>query len=349
VKDPARPVRVLICDDSATSAGVLARILSRDRGIEVIDVCGTAEQALKALPRVKPDLVTMDLQLPGMSGLEAVERIMGTYPVPILVISSQIVSREHSKLVAAALAAGALDALAKSELDLRDPAGADGVALRRRVKLLAGARVIRHPRGAVPRTPLPSVNGKRQAAVIGICASTGGPPALAALLRELPDTYPIPILVVQHIATGFTEGFARWLAGELRLRVGLASHGAHLSRGVWIAPEGAHLALDANRRLTLDRVSPARPHRPSGDVLLRSLATATGRESVGIVLTGMGSDGADGLAALRAAGGATIAQDEASSAVYGMPQAAAPSAELILPVVGIAGRLVTLQPAEGLA
>ena len=344
-----RPVRVLICDDSATSAGVLSRILGRDREIDVVEVCGSAEQTLKALPRVKPDLVTMDLQLPGMSGLEAVEQIMSAYPLPILVISSQIASRENSTLVAAALAAGALDALAKSELDLRDPAGADGVALRQRVKLLSGARVIRHPRAALAGRRTRFSAPARTAAVVGICASTGGPPALAAVLRELPDTYAIPILVVQHIASGFTEGFAKWLGGELRLRVGLAADGARLARGVWIAPEGAHLVLDGDGRLSLDRVTPAQPHRPSGDMLLHSIASVMGRESVGVVLTGMGADGAEGLAAIRAAGGSTVAQDEESSVVYGMPKAAAQSAEQILPVAGIAGRLATLQPARSTA
>jgi two-component system chemotaxis response regulator CheB len=342
-----RPVRVLICDDSATSAGVLSRILTRDRGIEVVDVCATAEQAISVLPRVKPDLVTMDLQLPGMSGLEAVEQIMSSYPLPILVISSQIASRHNSTLVAAALAAGALDAIGKGELDLRDPGGADGTELRRRVRLLSGARVIRHPRGAVARRSAASAPS-RSAAVVGICASTGGPPALAAVLHELPATYRIPVLVVQHIAAGFTDGFAKWLGSELQLRVGLAADGQRLVPGIWIAPEGAHLVLDTRGRLVLDRVTPGRPHRPSGDVLLRSLAGSFGRESAGVVLTGMGADGAEGLAAIRAAGGSTIAQDEESSAVYGMPKAAAPSAELILPISGIAARLATLQPADAL-
>jgi two-component system, chemotaxis family, protein-glutamate methylesterase/glutaminase len=342
-----RPVRVLICDDSATSAGVLSRILTRDRTIEVAGVCPTAEQAIKALPSLKPDLVTMDLQLPGMSGLDAIEQIMSSHPIPILVVSSQIASRKTSTLVAAALAAGALDAVGKGELDLRDPVGADGVELRRRVKVLSGARVIRHPRGAVARRS-PSSSPVRSGAAIGICASTGGPPALAALLHDLPATYPIPILVVQHIAAGFTDGFAKWLGSELRLRVSLATDGQRLGRGVWIAPEDAHLVLDTTGRLALDGDTPGRPHRPSGDVLLRSLAGTLGPECIGIVLTGMGADGAEGLAAIRAAGGSTIAQDEASSAVYGMPKAAAPSAELILPIEGIAGRLAMLRATEAL-
>ncbi len=337
-----RPKRVLVCEDSRTFAAALARALEHGGEIDVVGVLTTAEAALTELQRLKPDLVTMDITLPGMTGLEAVEHIMATRPVPILVISSTVGTRESAN-VAAALAAGALDVLPKGEIDLRDPVSASAAELRRRVKLLSGARVIRHPRARLAR-PKGRSGTLRSVHAVGVCASTGGPQALAAMLRELPEGYPVPLLVVQHIAAGFTAGFARWLDGEIPLPVDTAGDGSALTRGVWIAPEGAHLMVTRDGTLSLDAATHGL-HRPSGDVLLRSLARAAGAESAAVVLTGMGRDGAAGLESVRAAGGLTIAQDEESSAVYGMPKAAAESAELILPPGAIGARLAMLRPA----
>jgi two-component system, chemotaxis family, protein-glutamate methylesterase/glutaminase len=161
--------------------------------------------------------------------------------------------------------------------------------------------------------------------VIGICASTGGPRALSDVLGRLPASFAIPILVVQHMTPGFLEQMVTWLDRNLALPIGLAQDGQQLVPGVWFAPDGSHLKLEATRRLRLDVNTRAGNHRPSGDVLLCSLARVAGAKAVAVVLTGMGRDGADGLAAVAAAGGATIAQDEQSSGVYGMPRAAAES------------------------
>jgi two-component system, chemotaxis family, protein-glutamate methylesterase/glutaminase len=338
----ASKTRVLVCEDSRTYATALRRVLEHDRDIEVIAVSPTAEDAIRALPRLRPDLVTMDIELPGMTGLEAVEQIMSVGPVPILVLSSYV--DRGSKNAVAALAAGALDALPKDDLDLRNPGGAAALAFRRRVRLLSGARVIRHPRARL-RAPVPAQqNGRRSASVIGVAASTGGPQALATLLAGLPAGFPVPILVVQHIAHGFTAGLAEWLDSLAALPVRLAGRTALADPGVWIAPEGAHLVLRPPRRIALDRSALCGHHRPSADVLLRSLAETAGSGAVAVVLTGMGRDGADGLRAVRAAGGLTIAQDEATSAIYGMPKAAAEGgAELVLPLEEIAPRLAALK------
>ncbi|HEV7943340.1 MAG TPA: CheB methylesterase domain-containing protein [Solirubrobacteraceae bacterium] len=161
--------------------------------------------------------------------------------------------------------------------------------------------------------------------VIGICASTGGPRALSDVLGRLPASFAIPILVVQHMTPGFLEQMVTWLDRNLALPIGLAQDGQQLVPGVWFAPDGSHLKLEATRRLMLDVNTRAGNHRPSGDVLLCSLARVAGAEAVAVVLTGMGRDGAEGLAAVAAAGGVTIAQDEQSSGVYGMPRAAAES------------------------
>jgi two-component system chemotaxis response regulator CheB len=336
----AAPTRVLVCEDSRTFAAALVRTLERDGEIEVVGVATSAESAIAELTRLAPDLVTMDIELPGMSGLEAVEEIMSVRPTPILIVSSRISS--GCDLAAAALASGALEAIGKDELSFRDPDDPAAVAFRRRVKLLSGAQVIRHPRarlngrGTVP-SPL-----AQQGAVIGVCASTGGPHALATLLSGIPAGFAVPILVVQHISAGFSEGLVRWLDDTVPLPVRLAEHGACMLPGVTVAPDGADLVLTADDLLRLDRTTPAALHRPSADVLLRSIAHCAQSAGVAVVLTGMGRDGADGLAAVRKAGGLTIAQDEATSAVYGMPLEAAKSgAALILPIGEIARALTT--------
>lgn len=334
--------RVLICEDSRTFATALARTLEHGGEIEVIGIRASAEAAIADLPRLEPDLITMDIELPGMSGLEAVEHIMSVRPTPILVLSSFVTDGGGNG--PAALAAGALEAIGKDDLPLSDPAGAAAVAFRRRVRLLSRARVIRHPRARL--TARPSGARREPAApggVVGICASTGGPQALVTVLSGIPASYPLPILLVQHIAAGFIEGLARWLDGAVPLPVRLAEDGAQAEPGVTIAPEGAHLLLRPDGTIALDRRSPAGLHRPSADVLLTSIAASVRSAGVGVVLTGMGRDGAAGLEAVAAAGGLTIAQDEATSAIYGMPhEAAKRGAALILPIEEIAGALTTI-------
>jgi two-component system chemotaxis response regulator CheB len=320
---------------------VLVRVLERGGEIEVVGVATSAEAAIADLTRLAPDLVTMDIELPGMPGLEAVAEIMSARPTPILIVSALITP--GCDLAAAALASGALDAIGKEDLPLRDPDGAAAVAFRRRVKLLAGARVIRHPharlngRNSAPSLPVP------RGSMIGICASTGGPHALATLLSGIPADFAVPILVVQHIGAGFSASLARWLDAAVPLPVRLGEHGRRAVPGVTLAPDGADLAVGADGILELDRNTPAGLHRPSGDVLLTSIARRARSAGVAVVLTGMGRDGAGGLAAVREAGGLTIAQDEATSAVYGMPhEAAKQGAALILPIGEIAGALTAV-------
>ena len=205
-----------------------------------------------------------------------------------------------------------------------NPDDAAAFAFRRRVKLLGAARVIRHPRARLNGAAGIATPAAPRGSVIGICASTGGPHALATLLSGIPAGFPVPILVVQHIAAGFSEGLARWLNATVPLPVRLAEDGANALPGVTLAPDGADLDPGTGRhshtRLARRR---AALHRPSGDALLRSIAQCAQSAGVAVVLTGMGRDGADGLGAVREAGGKTIAQDEATSAVYGMPCEAA--------------------------
>jgi two-component system chemotaxis response regulator CheB len=333
--------RIVVCEDSHTYAFALRRALEHGGKCSVVGVFPSAEQTLAELPRLKPDLVTMDLELPGMSGLRAVEQIMSAQPVPILVLSAHLGNTSNEP--AAALAAGALDALPKSQLDLRDPAGSDAATLRRRAAVLGSARVIRHPRATLNRPARGVVTPSRPTRMIGIVASTGGPQALTVLLRSLPASFPIPIVVVQHIASGFGPGLARLLDETIDLPVRLAANGVAPTSGVYLAAEGSHLRLGAGRRFVLDHETASGSHRPSGDILLTSMAERLGTDAVGIVLTGMGRDGAHGIEAVKTAGGLTIAQDERSSIIFGMPKAAIESgAELVLGLDDIAPRLLQL-------
>ena len=331
----AEPRRIVICDDSRTYATALKQFLEHDPGIEVVGVFATADELLPELERIDPDLVTMDLEMPGIGGQRAIEQIMRDRPLPILVLSAH--AGKGTERAAAALAAGALDAMPKSGLRLAEPQNVWATALRSRVKRLASVRLKpRSTNATAARRPPSRVIGARRAQVVGIGASTGGPPALVEVLRELPAEFQIPVLIVQHIAPGFTEGLVRWLDSNTPLPVRVARAGVAAERGVWFAADDAHLRLKDGMRLAIDSETERGPHRPSLDVLFESLAAVAADEAVGVVLTGMGRDGAEGVQAIGSAGGLVIAQDEASSAVFGMPNAAIESgAEAVLPLAEI--------------
>jgi two-component system chemotaxis response regulator CheB len=342
--------RVVICEDSRTYSHALRRFLEHDDDLCVVGVFETAEELLRQLPRLEADLLTMDLELPGLSGVSAIERIMHSDPQPILVISGH--TARGSERAAAALAAGALDAIHKRDLRL-DHAGSDAaVALRRRVKRLARTSLSSSapaPAPALPAAPRAAPPAGREASVVGIVSSTGGPAALAGLLGMLPRDLELPLLVAQHMSVGFTEGLVRLLDETVPPPVRLASDGAFATPGVWFAPDDSNLSLERGMRMRVKR-DPRPGHRPSGDVLLASLAAVAGPRSVAVVLTGMGRDGAEGVAAVRKAGGLAMAQDEASSAIHGMPAAAiARGAMYVQDPAGIGRLLTTLRPTREVA
>lgn len=333
--------RILVCDDSPSYAQALTLFLEQDADLRVVGRCAAAEEAVDMIRRVRPHLVTMDLELPGADGVDAVRWIAKHHAVPVLVLSAHV--SRGSERAAEALGAGALDAFPKREISLAEPHSARAIAFRRRVKRLASARAYstREPPsgiGTALRAP------GRRASIVAVCASTGGPAALAVVLAALPADFPVPVLVVQHMADGFLGGLIGWLDGHVALPVRSARDGAPAQPGVWFAPEGAHLVVDERRRTVFDTDSIAGYHRPAADVLFTSMAGAVGRGAVSVVLTGMGSDGAEGTGAVRAAGGLTIAQDQETSAIFGMPRAAADhGAELILALPEIGGLLARLR------
>ncbi|HEX9667994.1 MAG TPA: chemotaxis-specific protein-glutamate methyltransferase CheB [Thermoanaerobaculia bacterium] len=333
-------VRVLIVDDSLSVRAVLRRFLSRAPDLEVVGEAEDGAAAVEAAAALGPDVILMDLQMPVVDGYTAIERIMAHRPTPIVVLSS-LANRDAMTTGFEAIRRGALEVLPKPE----DPASWEQLAasLAATVRELAGAALAPARSAAMPapsagtrRAPAPpaalSPNDLRW---IAVGASTGGPAALRELLAELPPDPPVTVLVVQHIAAGFELGFADWLARELRADVRLAQDGETPRAGaVRIARAGAHLLLEPDGALRLDAQRPPRAgHRPSIDELFLSCAASCPRQTAGVLLTGMGQDGAEGLLALRQAGGLTMAQDEASAVVFGMPRVALErgAAELALP------------------
>ncbi len=332
-----RPIRVLVADDSELFRELLARVVAEERGFEVVAVAADGNEAALLARTLRPDVITMDLNMPDADGFSGIARIMAETPTPILVLTGNPAEAVGFR----ALSLGALDILEKPQAtaDL----GEYGVLLRSRLRLLAGVKVIRHLRGLRERQPAPTRAAAR-VELVAVGASLGGPRALASLLRGLPDSFAAPIVVVQHIADGFTEGLASWLASESRLHVREARDGDPLRSGrVLVAPSGRHLLVgDGVARLS--DAPPVDTFKPSVTPLFLSAARRYGARACGVLLTGMGRDGAEGLRAIKDARGPTLVQDEATSAVFGMPRAAIElgAADRVLPLDEIARVLLEL-------
>jgi two-component system chemotaxis response regulator CheB len=331
------PIRVLVADDSELFRELLVKVVAADPGFDVVAIAADGNAAAALARSVRPDVITMDLNMPDADGFSGIARIMAETPTPILVLSAN----PEEAVGFRALSLGALDILEKpqatTDLD------AFGQLLRSRLRLLAGVKVIRHLRGLRERQVAAPRHAIRPDLVV-VGASLGGPRALATLLRGLPADLPVPVAIVQHIADGFTEGLASWLATESRLDVREATDGAPLRPGrVLLAPTGFHL-LVAEGVARLSDAPPVDTFKPSVTPLFLSAARAYGARVCGVLLTGMGRDGADGLRAIKDAGGPTIAQDEATSAVFGMPRAAIElgAVDRVLPIDDIPRVLVEL-------
>ena len=333
--------RVLVVDDSATSRRLLVEILRADAGIEVVGQAMDGLEAVQMVKSLKPDIVTMDVQMPRLDGFAATKRIMVESPTPILIITGV-----DPRLLSVSLEAVRMGALAVHGKP-SDPmsAGFEDEArdLVRQVKAMSRVKVVRHYAPAA-RVPLPVPPRARAAhdvapAVLALAASTGGPAAIHLILSALPAGFPLPILIVQHISQGFTPGFADWLDKASALTVKLAQEGEELLPATaYVAVDDHHLTVTAAGRVHLSRSAPVGGFRPSGTVLFESVAAAYGRSAAAVILTGMGRDGVDGLRAVRDAGGRTLAESERTAVVNGMPGAAiaAGLADYVLPLDQIA-------------
>lgn len=320
-------LRVLIAEDSTIFADVLLEILGSEAGVEVVALADNGVDAVELCQLHRPDIVLMDIHMPRLDGLTATEEIMATCPTPILVITADP-HRGGVDLSFRALSAGALDLMPKPDrLPFPD---ADRRRLMRKIRLLSQIPVVRHVRGRrrPAHTPV-TIPFKSQASslhrppVVGIVASTGGPRALARICTDLPEDFPGSLVIVQHITDGFSRHLARWLDKHCSLSVSEARDGQSLETGTaYIAPTGLHLSIDSDLRLVVSEGPAVGGHRPSGDRLLESLARHAPSHTIGLVLSGMGDDGTAGITALFQAGCPTIAQDESTSVVFGMPHSA---------------------------
>ncbi len=323
---PRTPIKVLIVEDSPTMRELLVHILESDTAIRVVKSVRNGEEAVEAVSRWRPDIITMDAHMPKMNGFEATRRIMATHPVPIIIVSGTLTDQVTATF--RAIEAGAL-------AFVRHPSGpghpdheAAAAELVQMVKLMAEIKVVRRRliRGTsnMESAPAPQPAGieftPAGVKLVAIGASTGGPVILQNILSGLTGDLCVPVLIVQHTAPGFVEGLAEWLGQSCALPVHVAADGELALPGhVYIAPEGAHMGIDRNRRITLSSGPPEHGLRPSVSFLFRSVAASLGSKAVGILLTGMGKDGAEELKLMRDQGAITIAQDLQSSVVHGMP------------------------------
>jgi two-component system chemotaxis response regulator CheB len=333
--------RIVVVDDSPVQRRFLRAAVDAAADLTVVGEARNGKEAVALVARLRPAAVLMDLDLPVMSGIEAIERIMAASPTPILVYSAHVNGDESANALEA-LAAGAVDVLAKPGPD--DSTSLDEYAdqVRRRLRVAARVRVITHPRGklrsrGIPVAPTGSggaltvapyavdeMDVRKDVKLIAIGASTGGPQALHTVLKALPRDFEQAVLVVQHMAEGFIPGLVSWLDQLVVLPVVQGQSGQRLKPGViTIAPSGSNLLVQDDRlRVVCVPPGPTQFHVPGIDQCFGSIADALGPDAIGVLLTGMGRDGAVGLKAMRERGAVTLGQDEATSTVYGMPQAA---------------------------
>lgn len=324
-RQPNQPIRVLIVEDSRTQRELLVRMLQAAGGFDVVGTASNGAEAVDATRRLRPDVIAMDINLPIMDGYEATKEIMHHYPTPVVMISSDTSDDERRSVEA--LAAGALAVLHKPQ-SLLAPGGtnSDNGMLLRTLRLMADVQVItrypsRHQRSAIKSVAAPAEGTQPQ--IVAIAASTGGPAALQTVLSGLGPNFPLPVLVAQHITPGFTRSLVEWLDAVVALPVQIATPNQRLLPGnIYLAPDEQQLSVSVRGYVALRSPMPSERYCPSADVLFHGVAAVYGARALGVVLTGMGDDGAVGLTALRTAGGYTLAQDEASCVVYGMPRAA---------------------------
>lgn len=341
-------IRVLIVDDSPVVSQMLSYILSSDPAISVLGVASHGEEAIAMTASLKPDIVTMDIVMPGLDGFEATRRIMENTPVPIIIVSSSYNPSEITKAFRA-IEAGALSILTKPvgighpfyEKQARE--------LINTVKALYDIKMVtRKPRIAPAKEVIANTEkeiARQEIRMIAIGASTGGPPVIQTILAGLPKTLPVPITIVQHITQGFTAGFASWLSDTTGFIVRVPENGENCLPGkVYVAPDNAHMVVDHGGRILLNNDPPDNGLKPSVAHLFNSTARVFREKAVGVLLTGMGRDGAEGLKMMRDMGAVTIAQDRESSIVFGMNGEAVRlgSAQYVLPPGEIAALLARL-------
>ena len=372
------PIKVLLVEDSPVALNILQRLLKSCPEIAVVGTASNGKEALGLIPKLNPEVICTDFTMKGMDGLELTQQVMAKYPRPILVISNSV-QKYDTKNVFKLLQAGALDVFPKPKTGRESDYGKVKEQLLDKIKVISGVSVFTKP---LRQTVASSINTKLSSTqtvstsqaikkiseqekgntiaylkatqdiapfpvkVVAIGVSTGGPRALNQVISPLPKNFPVPIICTQHISPGFLEGLVNWLDGESQLRIKIAQKGEYPRPGtVYFAPENSHLQLTSQGQFIHTSTEPVDGHCPSATVMFQSVAKFYGRKSLGILLTGMGRDGATGMKAIAEIGGMTIAQDEKSCIVFGMPKAAIEigAAKHILPLQKIAPLLTKIQ------
>ena len=313
-------IRVLVVDDSPVISMLIRAIIEQEADMMVVGQAKNGKEALTMVERHKPDLITMDIRMPEMDGFEATKAIMASNPTPIIIVSATVTPEDFQTMKA-----GALTLIEKpqgyGQADFK-PVRRDLVNSIRELSKVDVKAITRAPT-APTRSSFSSLPEPRSVELVAIGVSTGGPTALLNLLKDFPENFPAPIIISQHISQGFIDGLAGWLDNQLTISVKIATHGEQLKPGAaYFAPDDHHFEirkLGAIIQAKLTQSPPINRFRPSASVSLQSVATVCKDKAIGIILTGMGNDGADGLLAMHKAGSFTLAQDEASSTVFGMP------------------------------
>lgn len=321
-------LNVLVVDDSPTARELLDHMVNSAPDMQTVGLAKDGVEAVQMTHDLHPDVILMDVIMPRMNGLEATREIMHEVPTPIVLVSASLESHE-TDIAFRAISLGALALHRKPVGPLHMNHVAETQVLLNKLRLMADVQVIRHRKSDQvdrPRPAPPAENLVRAATppeIIAIVASTGGPAALVNIIQQLPPDFTVPLVIVQHISADFVESLRNWIARMSPLAVALAQPEARPVPGtIYLAPGGRHLRLTRRHRFELDENLGNAYHVPSGDILLESVGLSYGQDAVGVVLTGIGDDGARGLRTMFDAGAITIAQDEATSAVYGMPKAA---------------------------
>lgn len=316
-------INVLIVDDSATARGLLKMALETDPEIRVIGMVQDGKEAIDIIPKLRPDIVLMDLRMPNMDGFQAVRHIMGYFATRILIVTASFSDRTH--LVFRALEAGALDLIEKPMLGLMENNPDSAKELISKVKTLSKVNIagIERNLGLKLRRNLRVPNKKSDGKIVAIAVSTGGPRALKEVVPLFPEDLPAGVIIIQHMSRGFISGMADWLQALSRIKIKVAGEGDTINQGeVLFPPDNYHIILDKNGKIRLEDSPPIFGIRPAADILFPTIAKYYGKKVIGVIMTGMGDDGVRGMECIKREGGATIAQDEKSCAVFGMPKVA---------------------------
>jgi two-component system, chemotaxis family, protein-glutamate methylesterase/glutaminase len=332
---PPSPVKVLLIEDSPIALEILQRILSSSADVKVVGTAHNGKQALDMIPNTQPDVICVDLFMEKMDGLELTRQVMAKYPCPILVVSNAVQSTDQDNIFRL-LQAGAIDVFPKPKTGSPSDYEKVRTTLIDKIKVLSGVRVFTKPlrdTGVAAKPAIatvrtsPPINlrdiSQNRFKVLAIGASTGGPNAFGKILSHFPNNFPMPVICAQHISEGFLEGFVNWLNVHCSLKVKIAQVGEiPEKRIIYFAPETQHLEIDSRGKFTYSKDIQANAYRPSITTLFKSIARFYGDTCMAVLLTGMGNDGAEGMKAICDAGGLTIAQDESSSIIFGIPKEA---------------------------